>query len=134
MTTIAQTVEFIVGAQTWDERVARMRQIPQRHGTDEHSAIYADLARRAYVPHLAPDYAYVHSAEFYDLPHFRAAYDKASAATLGFTDVTVDRLAAAIQAEPVVLLPLRVMTGLTRSEFAASSKLVADPLGIPAAA
>ncbi len=79
------------------------------------------------MPHLAPDYAYVHAAEFYDLPHFSAAYDKASVATAGFTQVAVDQLAAAIQAEPVVLLPLRVMTGLTRTEFAWSSKLVAGP-------
>jgi hypothetical protein len=47
MATTEETVEFIVSAATWDERVARMRQIPQRHGTDEHSEIYAAVARRA---------------------------------------------------------------------------------------
>lgn len=47
MATTEETVEFIVGAATWDERAARMRQIPQRHGTDEHSEIYAAVARRA---------------------------------------------------------------------------------------
>jgi hypothetical protein len=130
MSPIQDTVDLIVSARTWDERVARLRQIPQRHGTDEHAAIYARVASRLYVPHLAPDYAYVHSSAFYELPHFQAAYDKAIAATSGFTEVSVPQLTAAIQQEPTVLLPLRVITGLTRTEFAASSKLVADPLGM----
>lgn len=123
-----ETVNQIVTAATWDERVARLRQIPQRHGTDEHTAIYAEVAKQLYVPHLGPDYAYVHSAEFYELPHFHAAYEKAAAATSGFTDVSVTNLTASIQAEPIVLLPLRVITGLTRNEFAASTALVAEPL------
>ena len=129
MATIGQTADYIVGAATWDERVARMRQIPQRHGTDEHAAIDAEVARRLYVPHLAPDYAYVPSLEFYELPHFQAAYDKAFLATAGFTDVTVERLAAVIGDDSAILLALRVITGLTRTEFADSSKLVAGPLG-----
>lgn len=132
MATVEQTIDYIVGAGSWDERVARMRQIPQRHGTDSHATIYAELAKLLYVPHLAADYAYVHTADFYELPHFQDAYDKAAAATAGFWDVTVGRLAAAIQAEPIVLLPLRVMTGLTKSEFAWTSKLVAESLGLGA--
>jgi hypothetical protein len=44
--------------------------------------------------------------------------------------VAVDRLAEAIQAEPTVLLPLRTMTGLLRKEFAWTTKLVAEPLGM----
>lgn len=130
MPTTDQTVDYIVGAATWDERAARMRQIPQRHGTDEHAAINAEIARRLYVPHLAPDYAYVPSVEFYELPHFLAAYDKAAAATAGFSNVTAPWLAAAIQVEPTILLALRVITGLTRTEFADSTRLVAGPLGM----
>ena len=42
-------------------------------------------------------------------------------------NVTVDRLAAAIQTEPAVLLLLRTMTGLLRKEFAWTTKLVASP-------
>jgi hypothetical protein len=124
------TISLIAAAPTWDERVARLRQIPQKHGTDEHSAIYAQVAKQLYVPHLAPDFAYVHSAEFYELTHFHAAYEKAAAATSNFTDVSVRNLAACIQAEPTALLPLRVITGLTKSEFAASTALVAEPLGL----
>ncbi len=129
MPAIAQTVAYIVGAATWDER-ARMRQIPQRHGTDEHAAINAEVARQLYVPYLAPDYAYVPAFEFYELPHFQAAYDKAAAATAGFNNVTVPWLAAAIQVEPTILLALRVITGLTRAEFADSTRLVAGSLNM----
>ena len=132
MPTKQETVELIVSAMTWDERVSRFRQIPQRHGTDEHASIFAQVARQLYVPHLAPDYAYVNTADFYELPHFQDAYAKAAAATAGFADVSVARLSASIQAEPVVLLPLRVITGLTRTEFAWSTKLIADPLGLKA--
>jgi len=128
MPSLAETVEYIITATTWDERVARLRLVPQRHGTDDQPAIRAAVARRLYVPHLAPDYAYVPSDDFYELPHFRDAYEKASATTSGFRDVSVSRLAAVIQAEPTVLLPLRVITGLNRGEFAASTKLVADAL------
>ena len=130
MAAIQDTVDLIVNAKTWTERVARLRQVPQRHGTDEHATIYAQIATQLYVPQLAPDYAYVNSADFYELPHFHHAYERADAATAGFKEVTVERLAAAIRAEPIILLPLRVITGLTRAEFAASSKLVADPLGM----
>jgi hypothetical protein len=43
------TVECIVTAATWDQRVARIRLIPQHHGTSEHPAIHAavDQARVA---------------------------------------------------------------------------------------
>jgi hypothetical protein len=128
--TIEQTVGFIVAASTWDERVARVRQIPQRHGTDEHAAIDGEVARLLYMPHLAPDFAYAPMLDFYELPHFQAAYDKLAAATDEFRNVTVGRLAEAIHAEPTVLLPLRTMTGLLRKEFAWTTKLVAEPLGM----
>ena len=130
MATIEQTVGYIVAASTWDERVARVRQIPQRHGTDEHAAIDAEVARLLYMPHLAPDFAYAPMLDFYELPHFQAAYDKLAAATDEFRNVTVDQLAETIQAEPTVLLPLRTMTGLLRKEFAWTTKLVAEPLGM----
>jgi hypothetical protein len=126
--TIQQTVDYIVGAANWDERVARIRQIPQHHGTDEQAAVDGEVARLLYVPHLAPDYAYVPFLDFYELPYFQAAYDKLVVATDEFRNVTVDRLTAAIQAEPTVLLPLRTMTGLLRKEFAWTTKLVAEPL------
>ncbi|MGH3795749.1 MAG: hypothetical protein ACRDSP_12765 [Pseudonocardiaceae bacterium] len=132
MPTAEETINLIADAPTWNERIARIRQIPQRHGTNEHGKIHAALARRLYVPNLAPDYAYVHSTDFYELPHIQDAYNKLSAATDGFTNTTTPHLAAAIQAEPSILLPLRVITGLTRSEFAASTALVAAELDLKA--
>jgi hypothetical protein len=130
MPTTEETVNSIAAASTWDERIARFRQIPQRHGTDEHTAIYADVAKLLYVPHLAADYAYVPVLDFYELPHFQAAYDKIVAATAGFTDMTVERLTAAISAEPTILLPLRTIIGLRRQELAWTTRLVAEPLGM----
>lgn len=130
MPTTEDTISHVVSAQTWDQRVARVRQIPARHGTDEHGDIYAELARRLYVTHLAPDYAYVPVEDFYELPHFGRAYAKAMRSTAGFTRVTVKDLAAAIKAEPTVLLPLRVITGLLRNEFAGASRIVAGALGL----
>lgn len=130
MPTATQTVDSITAASTWDERVARFRQIPQRHGTDEHAVIYAAVARHLYVPHLAPDFAYAPKLDFYELPHFQAAYNSLARATVGFSDVSVERLTAAIQAEPTILLALRTITGLLKKEFAWTTKLVAEPLGL----
>ena len=66
----------------------------------------------------------------YEAPYFERAYAKVEKATVGFTKVTVPDLAAAIQAEPTVLLPLRVITGLLRNEFAGASRIVAGALGL----
>jgi hypothetical protein len=126
--TTAETIARIVSAHTWDERVARMRQIPARHGTNEHAGIYAEAARQLYVSHLGADYAYVTVPADYELSHFENAYAKAAAATEGFTKVSVEDLAAAIQAEPIALLALRVITGLSRNEFADSTKIVGEAL------
>ena len=123
MPTIEETVAGIVGAATLDERVAQIRLIPQRHGTGEHPAIYAAIAREAYVPHLAPDYAYIHEAPFYELPYFEEAYALATAATHNFSNVTATHLAQAVHAEPRTLLVFRSILGLTREEFAHSTKL-----------
>ncbi len=132
MPTTEDTIQRIVNAETWDQRVARVRQIPARHGTNEHSGIYAEIARRLYVTHLAPDYAYIPVEDFYEPLHFARAYEKAVEATAGFTRVTVADLSAAIQTEPTVLLPLRVITGLLKNEFAGATKMVAQALGLRA--
>jgi hypothetical protein len=39
MAAIQDTVDLIVNAKIWNERVARLRRVPQRHGTDEHATI-----------------------------------------------------------------------------------------------
>lgn len=123
-----ETVASIVEATSWDDRVARIRQVPQRHGTDEHVGIYAETARQLYVPHLAPDFAYFASAPFYELDHFQASYHLAFDLTDGFTKVSAEELAAVLEAQPMTLLTFRVIVGLLRKEFAAATGLVATPL------
>lgn len=132
MTTIDTTVRGIVEAQTWDQRVAQIRLVAQRHGTADHQGIYARVAREVYVPHLAPDFAYINQAEFYDLGTFQAAYVTATEATQDFSDVSEATLGTAIEDDPRVLLALRTILGLTGKEFAQSTKLVGEPLGMKA--
>ncbi len=128
--TLEQTILEIEDSKSWDERVAKLRQVPQRHGTGEHAAIYAEVARQMYVPHLAPDYAYIHRSEFYEPEHFEDAYALAAAGTAGFTDVDVGTLSELIKSHPTALLALRTITGLTKTEFSASTSLVAEPEGL----
>lgn len=82
------------------------------------------------MPHLAPDFAYLHSSEFYEPAFFKKAYEKSFLATSGFTNVAADQLERAIKADPAILLPLRVITGLTKGEFAASTTLVSVSFGL----
>lgn len=130
MPEIDETIEQIVDAESWDERVARVRQVPHLHGIADHSAVYAEVARRLIVPNLSPDFAYVHQAEFYELPRFLAAYEDASRVTERFTRVSTDDLTRALEETPAALLVFRTITGLTKNEFAASTALVAEPLGL----
>jgi hypothetical protein len=55
--TIEATINAILGAGSWTQRIQQIRLIPQRHGTGEHPGIYAAVARAVYMPHLAPDFA-----------------------------------------------------------------------------
>ncbi len=129
MTTAEDTVAAIAAADTWDKRVTEIRLIPERHGKAEHGAIFAAVARELYVPYLAPDFAYVHDAPFYEADHFDAVYATASDATDGFTKVGVEDLAVLIEGNPQTLLVFRTITGLLKNEFAAVSTVVAEQLG-----
>ncbi|GAA5151515.1 hypothetical protein GCM10023321_18700 [Pseudonocardia eucalypti] len=125
------TVEEIVAASSWDRRVAGLRLVPQRHGTVEHSRIFAEVARAVYVPALAPDFAYIHPAPFYEPDYFQLVYDAAHAATEGFASVGEDELAAVLTMDPRTLLVFRTIAGLTKEEFGHASALVGGPLGLP---
>jgi hypothetical protein len=131
MTDASKTIERIVEAPNWNQRVAQIRLIPQRHGTGEHSHIFAEIARLLYLPHLAPDFAYIHEASFYEQEYFAAAYDAAHLATNGFTGTSEDDLTKVIQNEPRTLLVFRTILGLTREEFAQSTTLAGNPVGLP---
>lgn len=130
MPTSEETIDRIVASPGWNQRIAQIRLIPQHHGTGEHVGIYAAVARELYVEHLAPDFAYVHEAPFYEREHFLAAYEAASAATAGFTRVSEDDLTQALVEAPRTLLVLRTILGLTKEEFAHSTVLAGGPHGL----
>lgn len=124
MATPEETIKEIVAAPTWDQRVALIRLIAQRHGTGDHQRIYAEVAREAYVPHLSPDFAYIHESEFYEPETFRAAYVTAEGATNGFVDIDEAQLSQVLKDSPKTLLVFRTMLGLAKTEFAQATLLV----------
>ncbi|WP_457106179.1 hypothetical protein [Methylobacterium sp. P5_C11] len=123
---IDDTVQKILEAKSWAQRIAQLRLIPQHHGTGEHNAIYAAVARKLYMPHLSPDFAYIHDSEFYDPPHFFEAYDAADRLTDGFAKTTEKDLARAISECPRTLLVFRTLLGLTKDELAHASLIAAE--------
>ena len=131
MPTPNETIERIVEAPSWNQRVAQIRLIPQHHGTGEHQRIFAEFARMLYVPHLAPDFAYIHEAPFYEKDYFLEAYAAAHRATGGFVRISEDDLTEAIRNDPKTLLVFRTILGLTREEFAHSTTLAAMTAGLP---
>lgn len=128
--TIEKTVQSILGAADWSQRIQQIRLVPQRHGTGDHSAIYAAVARTLYMPHLAPDFAYIHEAPFYETDHFFEAYDEADRLTVGFTRIAETDLVEALIECPRTLLVFRTLLGLTKDEFAHSTLLAAIPAGL----
>ena len=92
----------------------------------QHAAIYSIVARDAYVPFLAPDFAYVHWTEDYELSRVKESYDQAHAATRGFTNVDEDALRGVVLTSPRSLRTFRLLLGLTWPELAASTALVSE--------
>ncbi|WP_428002318.1 hypothetical protein [Acidovorax sp.] len=130
--TVEATIQAILGAATFTQRIQQIRLVPQRHGTEEHGAIYAAVARELYMPHLAPDFAYIHEAPFYDTEHFFAAYDMAARLTDGFTLISEGELQGVLLECPRTLLVFRTLLGLTKEEFAHSTLLAGGPDELPA--
>lgn len=126
MARIEETVQAVANAATYDARIAEMRKIPGRHGTDELQEVYSQIARELYVPHLAPDFAYIHEVDYYDLPHFKEAYAVAAEGTKGFEQVDAATLAHCLQQTPLSLLALRTMLGLTGKELSHATGLVSE--------
>jgi len=124
------TIAKIVDAPTWDRRIAEIRLIPQKHGTGEHARIFAAVAREAYVPHLAADFAYIHESPFYEQAYFQEVYAAAYSATQGFTQTDENHLAVVIRADPRILLVFRTIMGLAKEEFVYSTALAGEPAGL----
>ena len=70
---LTSVVAEITAAATWNARVALIRQIPETFGKAQHQAVYAAVAEAIYVPHLAPDFAYVHWKGEYELSQVERA-------------------------------------------------------------
>lgn len=120
---IEETITAILNAETWAQRIAQIRLVPQRHGTSDHVTIFANVARQLYMPHLAPDFAFIHEEPFYDREHFFAAFDAAENLTDRFSQVSEASIADAITRCPTTLLVFRTLLGLTKNEFAHSTVL-----------
>ncbi|QUR66497.1 hypothetical protein [Mycobacterium spongiae] len=134
MSSIEDTVAAVIDANTWDRRVNAIRLIPEQHGKTDQPTVYADIARQLYVPNLAPDFAFVHDAPFYDEEHFDTVYAAAESATEGFTRIGVDDLAELFESNPQTLLVFRTITGLLKNEFALTTTMVVEQLGDGSAA
>lgn len=128
---VQDTIDTILAATSWAQRIAQIRLVPQKHGTGDHTAIYAAVARSLYMPHLAPDFAYIHDSSFYETPHFYQAYEAADRLTEGFSRVSEAELAEILLRYPGTLLVFRTLLGLTKEEFSHSSLLAGatDELG-----
>lgn len=122
--TIEETVEAVAKAENWNARIAAIRLIPEQFGTASHQEIYSAIARTVYVPSLAPDFAYIHWHDDYELPLAQKTYDSAYALTNGFTEVSYDALVRTLQTEPTTLRVFRLLLGFTAQEFAAATALV----------
>jgi hypothetical protein len=131
MPTVDQTIKGITEAPGWNQRVAQIRLIPQYHGTGEHPRIFAKVARTLYLPHLAPDFAYIHRAPFYEESYFLDAYDAAYEATDGFARVSEEDLTDTLRNDPRTLLVFGTVLGLTRDEFSHSTTLAGKPAELP---
>lgn len=130
MADIESTVTEIETATDWNARVALIRRIPEDFGKARHRDVYSLIARRVYVPHLAPDFAYVHWRPEYELGPVEQAYQLAHEATAGFTVTDVATLEAALFSYPASLLVFRLLLGLTAPELAAATEIVAERHGI----
>lgn len=126
MTSPEESAEAVASAPTWNARVTLIRRVPEEFGQAQHSAVYAKIAERVYVPHLTPDFGYVHWRPDYELEAVQQAYDAAYSATEGFSLASRPDLVDAITQRPESLQVFRLLLGLTQAEFAEACSLAAQ--------
>jgi hypothetical protein len=124
--TVEEVVSRVARAESWSERVAAIRSVPEHFGLAQQPTIYSLIARRVFVPNLAPDFAYVHWREDYELESTLEAYDEAARRTQLFTKVDVSGLASTILEAPETLRVFRLLLGFTAQEFAAATLLAGE--------
>jgi hypothetical protein len=132
MPDIGATVSQIIDAEGWNVRVRLIQQIPEEYGRARLPDVYGQLAQELYVPALAPDFAYVHWRDRFELAAVKEPYDLAYAATDGFTNVASDDLLRCIRQYPATTRTFRLVLGFTPNELAAATKIVAAELGTEA--
>ncbi|HEX3883574.1 MAG TPA: hypothetical protein VHW66_13015 [Stellaceae bacterium] len=126
---ISASIDNIASADTWNRRVSLIRQIPETFGQAHHQEVYSAIAEAVYVAELAPDFAYIHWRDEYELPAIERAYAKATALTRLFKDVDAVSLQRVIVAEPETLRIFRLFLGFTTQEFAAATTDLAGDVG-----
>lgn len=124
--TPTEVVDAVINAESWNARIAAIRLIPEQFGTAAHQEIYSKIAKRVYLPSLAPDFAYVHWDEDYELPLAQQTYDRTAELTGGFFKTDVDELREVLLAFPPSLRVFRLILGFTAQEFAAATALVVE--------
>lgn len=127
---IAATIEKILTEATWNRRVSLIRQVPEDFGLARHQEVYAAIAEAVYVADLAPDFAYIHWRDDYELAAIEGPYAKAADLTRNFLDIAESDLERTVSAAPETLRIFRLFLGLTTQEFAASSVDPAAELGL----
>lgn len=132
MATPEEIAEQVADAPSWNARVGLIRRVPEDFGLAQHQAVYARIAERVYVPHLKPDFAYIHWRPDYELPAVERAYEAAYEETRGFTAVSRPELVAAIREQPASLQAFRLLLGLIQAEFAEATALAAEEQGLAA--
>lgn len=115
----------IVSAATENDRVRLIRQIPDKFGKAEHQEIYSEIARSIYVTSLAPDFAFVHWRDDYELEDIERTYRSARDKTIAFTETSPQAIAAVIAEAPATLRIFRLLLGLTTQEFSSAALIVA---------
>jgi hypothetical protein len=126
---VKAAIAEISSADNWNRRVTLIRQIPERFGTAQHQDIFSAIAEAVYVAQLAPDFAYIHWRDDYELQRIETAYADAHALTDGFATISVEDLARTIKAQPPTLRIFRLLLGFTTQEFAESTAIPAAASG-----
>lgn len=130
MADVDAAVQGVASAADWNARVALIRRIPETFGKAVHRDVYARIARQVYLPHLTPDFAYVHWREDYELSKLEGVYESAYELTSGFTSTDVETLTAVIWSDGRTLRVFRLLLGLTVSEFAAATQVLPEHYGL----
>lgn len=124
--------DAVATAPTWNARIALVRRVPEEFGLAQHAAVYASIAKLAYVPTLQSNSAYIHWRSEYELPALSSAYESAYKGTSGFAEVGPEHLASVLAEHPDSLRIFRLLLGFTIPELAETCRLVASRSGLTA--